>query len=187
MDTASDMASVVSHAESGVESELDGFEEDVDPAAAPVEPEDPPAHAVEGYAQPGPGQREPAPDDDILVGEHAGRGQHTVWSSGYFTLQNDPGVPYVCTLGTACSKQISRTPTLSDIEFEPPISDVVSRTHATALYFCSASTILAVASRSQVSMNHQIRRTILGVATLCFVRGMGTACVSRPCVLICFK
>ena len=29
------------------------------------------------------------------IRERATRGHHTVWSSGYFTLQNDPAVPYV--------------------------------------------------------------------------------------------
>ena len=91
----SDVASLCSAVESGVESDREGAEE-------PPVPEDVDAdHAAAGPAEVG---EQPqalhgavGEEDEALaaIRDRAMRGQHSVWTTGYFTLQNDPAVPYV--------------------------------------------------------------------------------------------
>ena len=88
-DLNSDAASLCTAVESGVETELDGYEENVPGPAELADDEEPPMH---GAGQEGDVEEQGAV---AALRERAARGHHTVWSSGYFTLQNDPAVPYV--------------------------------------------------------------------------------------------
>ena len=85
--SGSDVASLVSRAETGVESELDGFEQEL-----PAEPEDnagPEPQDAAGHVAGDPdhvaraGPDAPAHDPDELLAaelrERAGRGQNTIW------------------------------------------------------------------------------------------------------------